>query len=63
MARYRLCLLGLSGKIAAVQRLHADTDKEALGIARETVKGSANVSGYEVWEGARKVSAAETRRS
>ena len=55
MTIYRLCLLGANGKLAAVQRLHADTDKEALGITRETVKGNANVSGYEVWEGGRKV--------
>jgi hypothetical protein len=40
------------GKIAAVQWLHADTESEALGIARETVKGTAKVSGFEVCEGA-----------
>jgi hypothetical protein len=34
-----------------VQRLHADTRKEALGIARETVKGHPGLSGFELWEG------------
>ena len=59
MALYRLCLLsaagaaGPKGNVIAVQRLHADTDEEGLAVARETVKGNANVSGYEVWEGAR----------
>lgn len=57
MALYRLCLLGPNPKILAVQRLHADTDKEALSIASTTVKGSANVSGFELWEGGRKVRA------
>ena len=52
---YRLCLLWANGKIAAVQRLHADTDREALAFARETVKEHAGLSGFELWEGARKV--------
>jgi len=43
MAMYRLCLLNAHGRIAAVQRFHADTDREALGVARETVRG---VSGW-----------------
>jgi hypothetical protein len=46
-----LCLLGANGKITAGQRLHADTDSEALGIARETVKGHPGLSGFELWEG------------
>jgi len=60
---YRLCLLGPTGTVTAVQRLHADTDKEALEVAKETVKavpagkGHAKVSGFELWEGARKVRA------
>jgi hypothetical protein len=44
-----------SGRIAAVQRLHADTDREALGIARETVKRHSELSGFELWERGRKV--------
>jgi hypothetical protein len=55
MALYRLCLLGQNGKVIAVQRFHADADKEAWSIARETVKGAAKVSGFELWEGVRKV--------
>ena len=62
MAIYRLCLLGANGKIAAVQRLHADTDRGALGIARETVKGSEGLTGFELWEGGRKVSVETLKR-
>jgi len=43
LTAYRLCLLSARGKMAAVQRLHADTDREALSIARETLRG---VSGW-----------------
>ena len=46
---YRLCLLGANGKMAAAHRLHADTDKEALGIARSTVKESFELAGFELW--------------
>jgi hypothetical protein len=61
MALHSLCLLGANGSIAAVQRFHADTDKEALSIARETVKGHAELSGFEVWEGTRKVNTKRQR--
>ena len=68
MTVYRVCLLSAAGaadangKLLAMQRLHADTDKEALGIARETVKGSVGLTGFELWEGERRVGAAETRK-
>jgi hypothetical protein len=58
MTVYRLCLLGANGKVTASLRLHADTDREALSIARETVKDHPGLSEFEVWEGIRKVSAA-----
>jgi hypothetical protein len=65
MALYRLCLLGPKGSIIAVQRfharLHADTDKEALKVARETVKGATKVSGFELWSGARAAWRADAR--
>jgi hypothetical protein len=57
---YRLCLLGENRRITAVQRLHGDTDKEALAVARETVKGHSGLSGFELRESGRKVSG-ETR--
>jgi len=62
MALYRLCLIGANGRIAAVQRLRADTDKEALSIARETVKGHAKVSGFALWTGPRRVDGMRTAR-
>jgi len=43
-------LLGPKGNVIAVQRLHADTDEEALSVAKETVKGS-KVAGFELWIG------------
>jgi hypothetical protein len=61
MTAYRLCLLSGIGTVAAVQRLHADTDQEALAVARETLnvvlKGHPRLLGFELWEGGRKVSA------
>jgi hypothetical protein len=39
MAMYRLCLLGATGTIAAVQRFYAHADEDALSIARVMVKG------------------------
>jgi len=39
MTVYRLWFLHANGRVTAVQRLHADTDKEALGIAREGLSG------------------------
>jgi hypothetical protein len=55
MTVYRLWFLHANSRVTAVQRLHADTDKEALGIARETVKGHPELSGFELWEDGRKV--------
>jgi len=57
----RLCLLGPKGNIIATQRLHADNDREALSVAKETVKGSM-VSGFELWSGARRVERARKVR-
>jgi hypothetical protein len=54
---YRLCLLSGHGTIAAVQRFSAAADAEALAMARETVKGSFGLAGFELWEGGRKVGA------
>jgi hypothetical protein len=52
---YRLSLLSGPGTIAAVQRFYADTDAEALTMARDTLKRSFEVAGFELWEGRRKV--------
>jgi hypothetical protein len=61
MTAYRLCLLSSIGTVTAVQRLRADTDHEALAVARETLnvvlKGDPRLLSFELWEGGRKVSA------
>ena len=59
---YRLCLLGAQGRIAAVQRFNADTDEEALSVARVLVKGRPQLSGFELWDGGRKVAAESSKR-
>jgi len=59
---YRLCLLGAQGRIAAVQRFHADTDEEALSVARVMVKGRPQLSGFELREGGRKVGGESRKR-
>ena len=62
MTVYRLCLLGDDGLIAAVQRFPADTDAEASAMSRELVKRSFGLSGFELWEGRRKVRAEMLKR-
>jgi hypothetical protein len=61
MKMYRLCLLSANGTIAAVQRFSADTDEEALSVARVLVKGRSQLSGFELWEGGRKVHAESSK--
>jgi hypothetical protein len=39
-----------SGRIVAVQRLSAETDEEALAMAREMVKGTSAVSRFDLWQ-------------
>ena len=57
MTVYRLCLLGANTTNGAVQRFSASTDEEALSVARVVIKGRPQWSGFELWEGGRKVSA------
>ena len=59
---YRLCLLGANGAIAAVQRFSVATDAEALSVARVMVKGRPQLSGFELWDGGRKVGAESSKR-
>ena len=42
-----------TGRIVAVQRLSADTDKEALSMARDMVKVASAVARFDLWEGER----------
>jgi hypothetical protein len=62
MTVYRLCLLGVNATIAAVQRFSVATDEEALSVARVLVKGRPQLSGFELWEGGRKVGAESYKR-
>jgi hypothetical protein len=62
LAAYRLCLPGAHGRIAGVQRFHADTDEEALSVARVMVEGRPQLSGFELWDGGRKVTAETSKR-
>jgi hypothetical protein len=39
-----------SGRIVAVQRLSAETDEEALAMAREMVKGAPAVARFDLWQ-------------
>ena len=51
MAIYTLRSFASSGRIVAVQRFSAQTDKEALSMARDMVKGAAAVARFGVWQG------------
>jgi hypothetical protein len=62
MEMYRLCLLCPAGRIEAVQRYWAETDKEALTIANNIFKDDLRMGAFELWLGPRRV-AAETRAS
>jgi hypothetical protein len=39
-----------SGRIVAVQRLSAETDEEALAMAREMVKGASAAASFDLWQ-------------
>ena len=63
MAIYRLRSFASSGRIDAVQRLSAETDNEALSMARDMVKGASVVARFDLWQGDRRIeSAAPTMR-
>ena len=55
MTVYRIWFLTANGSVTAVQRFSADTDEEALSVARLMGKGRSQLSGFELWEGRRKV--------
>ena len=61
MVIYRVCLLGPAGKLAGVQRVSAESDKEALAMARDMLKGDSPLAGFELWRGTRRVHT-ETRK-
>jgi hypothetical protein len=55
MAVYRVCLLGLAGKLEAVRRISEDSTEAAVAAAHEMLKSDRRLSGFEIWRGARLV--------
>jgi hypothetical protein len=55
MAIYTLRSFASSGRIVAVNRSSADTNEEALSIARGMVEGTSAVARFDVWQGERRI--------
>ena len=47
---YRLCLLGPTGKIAKVRRFWANTEEDALAMAREMLADDPTLIGFQLWD-------------
>jgi hypothetical protein len=58
MAMYTLRSFASSGRIIAVQRFSAETDKQALSMARDMVEGAAAVARFDLWQGERRIEGA-----
>ena len=58
MTIYTLRSFASSGRIVAVQRLSAETDEEALSMARDMVNGASAVASFDLWQGERCVDGA-----
>ena len=58
MTIYKLRLFDAGGRIAAVQRLSAATDKEALSIVRVMLKEASAVAKFDLWQGERRIEGA-----
>jgi hypothetical protein len=39
-----------SGRVVAIQRLSAETDEEALAMAREIIKGASAAASFDLWQ-------------
>ena len=50
MTIYMLRSFASSGRIVAVQRLSAETDQEALSLARDVVDGASAVARFDLWQ-------------
>jgi hypothetical protein len=61
MAIYTLRSFASSGRIVAVRRLSAETDKEALSMAREMVAAASAVASFDLWQGERRIQGVELR--
>jgi hypothetical protein len=57
MAVYRVCLLGLAGKLESERRIFMDSIEDALVAARDMLKSDRRLSGFEIWQGARRIHA------
>jgi hypothetical protein len=55
MAIYKLRLFGATGKLAAVQRISAASDDEALSIVRRMFEKTSAVARFDLWDGERRV--------
>ena len=55
MTIYTLRWFNSSRRIIAVQRLSAETDKEALSMARDMVQGASAVARFDLWQGERNI--------
>ena len=55
---YTLRSFASSGRIVAVHRLSAETDAEALSMARDMVDGASAVARFDLWEGERRIDGA-----
>jgi len=63
MAIYHLGFFAVNGRIIAVQRFSAETDGEALAIARAIVKvAPSEIAVFQLWQNRRRVHA-ETRKA
>ena len=61
MMMYTLRSFASSGRILAVSRLSADTDEEALSMAREMVAAASAVASFDLWQGERRIQGTELR--
>ena len=57
MTMYRLCLLGPALRMRAVRCYSADSDKEALSIARGIFEDDPWMGAFELWLGPRRIAA------
>ena len=55
---YTLRSFAASGRIVAVQRLPAETDAEALSMARDMATGASAVARFDLWQDERRIEGA-----
>ena len=58
MTIYTLRSFASSGRIVAVQRFSAETDKKALSMAHDMGDGASAVVSFDLWEGERNIEGA-----